>query len=70
MSVDFHSLASDILLSQDNLVVDGDWLTEEEKEGLIIVTDQQWDEQALALAEYLEMASIEWINENVKSDDD
>lgn len=63
---DYYDLASDVLLSEDNLVVGGEWLSDEEKVGLQIVTDQEWEEKALALAEYLEMAAIDWVNDNVK----
>lgn len=64
---DFYSVASDALLGEDNLVVDGDWLSEEEKAGVKIVTDQEWDEMARNLAEVLEMTANDWISENVRT---
>jgi hypothetical protein len=68
MAADFYGLASNMLLAEDDLVVDGDWLSDEEKVGLRIVTDAEWDEMAHGLAQYLEMAAVDWINDNVKVD--
>lgn len=67
MITDFYGIASDTLLKEDNLVVDGDWLSEEEKAGVKIVTDQEWDEMARNLAEVLEQAASDWISENVRT---
>jgi len=65
---DYYDLANDVLLAEDNLVAGGDWLTDEEKVGLKVVTDQEWEALAQGLAEYLEMAANDWINDNVKDE--
>jgi hypothetical protein len=68
MSTSFYDVASDFLNDQDELVVDGDWLTDEQKVDLKIVTDREWEELALGLADYLEQAANEWATDNVKGD--
>jgi hypothetical protein len=65
---DFRKLAEDYLLERDDLVSGGDWLSDEEKAGVRVVTDGEWEALAEALAAELEQAAIEWWAANGEAD--